>query len=182
MARPTRTGNQARQAGFTYIAVLIAIAVAGAGLAAVGELASHAAQRDKEGQLLAIGGEMRQAIGAFYERSPGEAKRYPRDLDELLEDKRQLVPQRYLRRIYPDPLTGKPEWGVVEAPSGGIMGVYSTSEREPVRTGNFRPEDESFAQARRYSEWKFVYAPKEPPPPTQGRSPSASPDAAPAAR
>ena len=164
MARPTRIGKS--QAGFTYIALLIAIAVAGAGLAAVGELASHASQRDKEAELLAIGGEMRQAIGQYYERSPGGAKRYPKDLEELLEDKRQPVPQRYLRRIYADPITGKPDWGVVEAPSGGIMGVYSPSEREPIRTGNFRPEEESFAQARRYAEWKFVYEPKEPPPPT----------------
>jgi len=71
------------------------------------------------------------------------------------------VPQRHLRRIYPDPLTGKPEWGLMEAPQGGVMGVYSTSEMVPVRSGNFSPENESFAQAQRYADWKFFYVPKE---------------------
>ncbi len=149
--------------GFTYIALLIAIAVAGAALAAIGELASHAAQREKEGELLFVGGEIRNAIAAFYERSPGGAKRYPQSLEELLEDKRQPVPVRYLRRVYPDPLTGKPDWGLLEAPGGGVMGVYSTSEMAPVRSGNFAPENESFAQAQRYADWKFFYAPKDVP-------------------
>lgn len=149
------------QKGFTYIALLIAIAVTGAALVGVGEIASHAAQREKEGELLFVGAEIRSAIGAFYERSPGGAKRYPQSLEELLEDKRQPVPVRYLRRVYPDPMTGKPDWGLVEAPGGGVMGVYSTSERVPVRSGNFPPENESFAQARRYADWKFFYVPKE---------------------
>lgn len=153
------------QRGFTYIALLIAIAVMGAGLAAVGELSSFAAQRDRENELLYVGAEIRHAIGAFYERSPGGAKRYPQSLEELLEDKRQSVPQRYLRRIYPDPLTGKADWGLVEAPGGGVMGIYSVSERVPVRTGGFSPENESFAQAQRYADWKFFYVPKDAPPP-----------------
>lgn len=152
-----------RHRGFTYIALLIAIAVTGAALAAVGELSSFAAQRERENELLYVGGEIRHAIASFYERSPGGAKRYPQSLEELLEDKRQPVPQRYLRRIYPDPLTGKADWGLLEAPGGGVMGVYSASEMVPVRSGNFSPENESFAQARRYSEWKFFYAPKEAP-------------------
>jgi type II secretory pathway pseudopilin PulG len=158
MARPTTAG---RQSGFTYILLLIAIAVTGAALAAVGELHSHAAQREKEKELLFVGGEIRHAIASFYERSPGGAKRYPQSLDELLEDKRQPAPQRYLRRVYPDPLTGKPDWGLIEAPGGGIMGVYSVSEMAPVKTGNFPPEYETFAEARRYADWKFFYSPKE---------------------
>lgn len=153
------------QKGFTYIALLIAIAVSGAALVGVGEIASHAAQREKEGELLLVGAEIRGAIAAFYERSPGGAKRYPQTLEELLEDQRQPVPVRYLRRVYPDPMTGKPDWGLLEAPGGGVMGVYSTSARVPVRTGNFPPENESFAQAQRYADWKFFYVPKEAAPP-----------------
>lgn len=150
-----------KERGFTYIGLLLAVAVSGAALAAVGELASHAAQRERENELLFVGEEMRQAIGAFYERSPGGAKRYPAALEELLEDKRHPVPQRYLRRIYPDPLTGKPDWGVIEAPGGGIMGVYSRSELAPIKRGNFPRADESFAQATRYSDWKFFHSPQE---------------------
>ncbi len=152
------------QNGLTYFALLIIIAVTGAALAGVGELSSFAAQREKEGELLAVGGEIRNAIGAFYERSPGGAKRYPQSLEELLEDKRYPVAQRYLRRLYADPLTGKPDWGLVEAPGGGVMGVYSASDKAPIRTGNFSPDNEGFASAKSYADWKFFYAPKELPP------------------
>jgi type II secretory pathway pseudopilin PulG len=133
------------QKGFTYFALLLAVAVTGAALAAFGELSSHASQRERESELLFVGDEIRHAIGAFYERSPGGAKRYPAALEELLEDKRHPVPQRHLRRIYPDPLTG----------------VYSRSELAPIRRGNFSKADESFAQATRYSDWKFFHSPQE---------------------
>jgi type II secretory pathway pseudopilin PulG len=153
-----------RQRGFTYIALLLFVGATGGVLAAYGELSSHQAQRERETELLAVGEEIRHAIGEYYERSPGGAKRFPQGLEELLEDKRHPVPQRHLRRIYPDPLTGKPDWGVVEAPGGGIMGVYSRSELAPIKRGNFAKADESFAQATRYSEWKFFHSPQEPPP------------------
>ena len=117
------------------MAALITIGVMGAGLAAYGELASHAAQREKERELLFVGNQFRQAIGAYYERSPGGAKRLPRTLEELLADKRYPMPRRYLRRLYADPITGKREWGFIQGPDGGIMGVYSLSEARPVKTG-----------------------------------------------
>lgn len=147
------------QKGFTYLALLIAVAVGGAVLAAVGELTSHAQQRDKEAELLFVGQQYREAIRAYYERSPGGAKRYPKKLEELLADNRYPTAQRYLRRPYPDPMTGKAEWGQVEAPDGGIMGVYSLSEAPPIKTGGFSKRDESFTDAARYAEWKFFYSP-----------------------
>lgn len=130
----------------------------GAGTLAYGELASRAAQREKEQELLFIGNQFRQAIGAYYERSPGGAKRFPRKLEELLEDRRHLVPQRYLRKVYADPMTGKRDWGLVAAPDGGIMGVYSQSDAQPIKTGGFRPRDGTLAQTGRYSDWHFSYA------------------------
>ena len=47
------------------------------------------------------------------------------------------MPVRHLRRLYRDPITGQDEWGLVEAPGGGVMGVYSRSEDEPIKSGNF---------------------------------------------
>jgi hypothetical protein len=49
--------------GFTYIGFLIFVAVAGAGLAAYAEIASHAAQREKEAELLFRGNAYQAAIG-----------------------------------------------------------------------------------------------------------------------
>jgi hypothetical protein len=47
----------------------------------------------------------------------------------------------------------------MEAPGGGIMGVYSLAERRPVKSGGFSREDESFADAVSYGDWKFFYTP-----------------------
>lgn len=165
-----------KQAGFTYLALLIAVAVGGGVLAAVGELTSHAQQREKETELLFAGHQYRQAIAAYYERSPGGAKRFPQKLEDMLEDKRYPMAQRYLRKLYPDPATGKAEWGLIEAPGGGIMGVYSLAELKPAKSGGFSREDESFADAATYAEWKFFYTP----PTIQNKDPNApnAPDAA----
>jgi type II secretory pathway pseudopilin PulG len=145
-----------RQQGFTLLGLMIAIGVMGAGLAAYGELASHAAQREKEQELLFVGNQFRQAIAGYYERSPG-AKRYPKKLEDLLEDRRYPMPQRYLRRVYADPITGKAEWGFIPAPDGGIMGVHSLSESQPIKTGGFRAREATLEGAGRYSDWAFSY-------------------------
>ena len=148
-----------RQKGFTLAGALILIAVLGAGMAAYGEIASHAAQREKEQQLLFVGNQFRQAIGAYYERTPGAVKRFPQTLEELLQDKRHAMPQRHLRRMYADPMTGKPQWGLVDAPGGGVMGVYSLSEAQPIKSGGFAARDDAFEDAARYSDWRFSYSP-----------------------
>ena len=143
------------QRGFTYMAFLLFIAVAGAGLAAYGELASHAAQREKEAELLFRGEQYRDAIASYYKKE----QRYPKALQDLLEDKRYPMPVRHLRKLYRDPITGDEEWGLVEAPGGGVMGVFSRSEQEPVKTGNFSPKNQEFAETQRYADWKFVHSP-----------------------
>ena len=148
-----------RESGFTYIALMIAVAVIGAGLAATGALWSQAAQREKERELLFVGDQFRQAIARYYQRTPGAAKRYPAKLEDLLLDRRYPSIERHLRRIYVDPMTGRSEWGLIEAPEGGIMGVRSLSEEVAIKTGNFRPVDKELEGKTRYSEWKFQYAP-----------------------
>jgi type II secretory pathway pseudopilin PulG len=146
------------QAGFTLVAALLVVAVLGAGVAAYGELASHAAQRDKERELLFVGNQFRLAIASYYERSPG-AKRFPQRLEDLLEDKRFPSPQRHLRRMYADPVTGKAEWGVIPGPDGGIMGVHSRSNARPIKEGNFTGRDRILEGTGRYSDWTFSYVP-----------------------
>jgi len=146
------------QRGFTYLGLLIIIAVMGMGLAAFGELHSHAAQREKERELLFVGEQFRQAIGSYYNRSPG-AKVFPKTVDELIEDKRFPMPQHHLRKLYRDPITGSTDWALVEAPGGGFMGVHSRSDEAPVKTGNFAVADEAFADAQHYADWAFTYSP-----------------------
>ena len=148
-----------RLAGFTYIVVLFAIAFIGVALALVSEVWSQTRQREKERELLYIGHQFREAISQYYQRSPGTIKRYPEKLEQLIEDKRYLTMQRYLRKIPIDPMTGKAEWGVIAAPGGGIMGVHSLSAAAPLKTDNFDAVDQAFVQGKTYSDWRFTYAP-----------------------
>lgn len=141
--------------GFTYIGFLIFVAVAGAGLAAYAEIASHAAQREKEAELLFRGIAYQAAIGSYYKVQ----QRWPQSLEQLIEDKRYPMPVRHLRKLYSDPMTGKPDWGLVEAPGGGVMGIYSRSNEIPIKTANFSSANQAFAKARAYSDWKFVHSP-----------------------
>ena len=144
------------QQGFTLLGMMILIALMGAGLAAYGELASHAAQREKEAELLFRGNQYRQAIESYYKKE----RRYPKALTDLLEDKRFPMPVRHLRKLYLDPITGAAEWGLVQAPGGGgIMGVHSKSEAQPVKSGGFSVANHAFHGARRYADWQFFYTP-----------------------
>lgn len=145
----------APQGGFTYIGFLIFVAVAGAGLAGYAEIASHAAQREKEAELLFRGTAYQAAIGSYYKVQ----QRWPQSLEQLLEDKRYPMPVRHLRKLYRDPMTGQADWGLVEAPGGGVMGVYSRSDDVPIKTANFSSANQAFANARAYSEWKFMHSP-----------------------
>ena len=148
--------NAGKQKGFTYVGFLIVVALSGAGLAAYGEIASHQAQREKETELLFRGEQIRNAIASYYRKE----QRYPQALAELLEDKRYPMPVRHLRRLYRDPMSGEADWGVVEAPgNGGIMGVHSRSEAEPIKSGNFSEKNQEFAKATKYAEWTFVHSP-----------------------
>jgi type II secretory pathway pseudopilin PulG len=148
--------------GFTYLALLFAVAIAGVVLAAVGVLWSTERQRQREAELLVIGGEFRAAIAGYYESSPGLVKRYPAKLDDLLKDDRFLSVRRHLRQVYLDPMTATHEWGLTMAPEGGIMGVYSLSETTPIKQSGFPPEWAGFEGKQHYSDWIFAYRPVEP--------------------
>jgi hypothetical protein len=155
-------GARHRSLGFTYISLLLIVAAMGAGFAAFGELASNAAKRDKEVELLFVGDAYRHAIGQYYEGSPGGHKAWPKSLEQLLKDERFAFTRRHLRRLYRDPVTGK-DWAVVEAPEGGIMGVRSASEAPPSKSANFPAGYEVFEGAQRYADWQFVYTPVQAP-------------------
>jgi len=57
-------------AGFTYIGLLIVVAIMGVTLAAIGTFWHIAQQRAKEQQLLFIGNQFSRAISFYYQNSP----------------------------------------------------------------------------------------------------------------
>jgi type II secretory pathway pseudopilin PulG len=147
-----------KQRGFTYLTVMFVVAILLGGLALVGETWETSARREKETELLFIGNQYRRAIGLFYEATPGTVKRYPRTLEDLVKDPRQPGTQRYLRKLFPDPVTGK-EWAIIRGPDGGVQGVSSPSEQAPLKIAGFRVRDASFEGAQKYSDWKFIHTP-----------------------
>ncbi len=114
MARPQR--------GFSYLAVLFLVALTAAGLAALGQAWSTAAEREREKELLFRGGEIARAIAAYAKTTP-PPEQYPKSLDDLVADNRGVKPRRHLRRAYEDPFTGKPDWELV--PEAGQPGAFS---------------------------------------------------------
>ena len=142
--------------GFTYLGLLALLVLIGLLLAGAGEVASTAARREREAQLLWVGHEYRAAIGRYW----SEKRRYPETLQELLGAAPDAPVQvRFLRRLYPDPMTNAVDWVLVPAPNGGIMGIASSSKRAPLKTGHFDEADPGFADASAYSDWQFTFVP-----------------------
>jgi type II secretory pathway pseudopilin PulG len=141
--------------GFTYLTVLFIVAMMAGGLALIGEVWHTSNLREKEAELLHVGDEYRRAIERYHRSGNGQ---YPKSLADLIRDPRQPGVVRHLRRLYPDPLTGKDEWGLVKSSDGGIAGVYSLSESAPLKVAGFAVRDASFEGKTKYSDWQFVFA------------------------
>lgn len=149
-----------RETGFTYFALIVLVMVMGMALAASGEVWHTAQKRENERELLFVGNQYRQALTQYYLHSPGKATRHPTSLDDLLLDPRYPDPRRYLRKLYPDPITRSPNWGLVTGPQGEIVGVHSLSDDEPVKQSGFKPADKGFEGKTKYSEWLFMESAK----------------------
>jgi type II secretory pathway pseudopilin PulG len=149
-----------REEGFSYVIVMFLVAILS--IAAVRGLENTLTRerRDKERETLWRGLAYREAIRLYYEGSPGTSKSYPQELKDLLYDGRPVRPVRPLRRLYTDPLSGG-EWGVVRNEEGRVIGVYPKSDAVPFKRAGFPDAIKDLAAAKRYSEWKFVYRPKQ---------------------
>lgn len=154
-----------RQQGFTLLAVLAAMFLLALATQGVMTYVSHQAQREREGDLLRIGQAYMQAIGTYYETSPGNVKRWPRTLEDLVDDKRFVGIKRHLREIYADPVARSSNWGIVLSSDGGIAGVHSLSQGRPLRSASIELGALVLPPADRYSDWLFVYQPMAGTPP-----------------
>ncbi|MEI8168777.1 MAG: type II secretion system protein [Rhodoferax sp.] len=142
--------------GFVYIGLLIGLTVIGVGLSAVSEVWYQSRQREREEDLLFIGNQFRQAITRYYIESPKGSLRFPMRMEDLLQDDRSVdKSKRFLRKIYPDPMTGKMEWGEIRLASGQLVGVHSLSTEAPLKVAEFSAQNKDLADKTRYSEWDF---------------------------
>jgi type II secretory pathway pseudopilin PulG len=150
--------------GFTFVAMLVAVAVISISLAVAGPLWSQQVRREHERELMRIGALYAQALASYRRNSPGTEHRFPSALADLLDDERTVRTQRYLRRLYPDPVAPTYAWGVLLDESGSIAGVYSRSEAEPLARSSVQVGPIVLPPARHYSDWHFMASAFDPPP------------------
>jgi len=124
--------------GFAYIALLVAIIIIGISLGAAGKYWSNVMLRDKEEELIFRGEQYRKAMDS-YASVPGKGKVFPSSIDDLLKDSRSAAGLRHLRQKYKDPITGEDFEEIKNPATKRIIGVRSTSDKEPLKQANFPP-------------------------------------------
>ena len=158
-----------RAGGFTYATVLVLVIIMGIMAGIAQETTWRAMRAEKETELIFRGEAYVHAIES-YKRVNGF---YPRDLQDLARDP-QSPTRRHLRALYPDPFAkDEAGWKLIRATDGGIQGVASASEQEPLKKGNFPRRWKDFEHAKTYRDWEFMYVP---------RAPSVTPTAPPTSR
>ena len=183
-----------RQAGFTYLGLIIFVTIiglVGAATLKIGALLQRAAAEE---ELLDIGAAFSAALDSYAAATPQGASPYPPSLKELLKDPRVPGVRRHLRKIFVDPLTGKAEWGVVYLGEGttGVVAVHSLSTARPLKIANFDSRFAGLDNADTISAWRFKARdpalgqgprqpqPAAPAPPTVQPAPAGVPAPAPA--
>jgi len=143
------------EAGFSYLMVMMAITVMGLSMTMAARQWKTMVQRELEADLLAKGIEIQTALALYSAHvkagrvMPGEV--YPQTLAELTRS-----PKPFLRKVYLDPV-GRGEWQLLRAPTGGIMGVRSTSRDRPIKQGDFPLAVRHFQGKPTHFDWVFQY-------------------------
>ena len=138
------------------VAALVLLAAMAASASVVAVRWADEAQREREQELLRIGNEIAGALAAYAKDSAGSTRSHPQELEMLLEDRRAFGTRRFLRRIEPDPMTGKSQWGLIRAEDGGIAGVFSLGEGRPFLRAPRALPCVDLPVADRYADWKFA--------------------------
>lgn len=146
-----------RQRGFTYLGLIILVAILGMVGAAGLKLGSLLQRQAAEQALLDIGAQFSDALYSYAAATPPGQPQQPPTLEALLRDPRVPQLRRHLRRRFVDPITGRADWGLVYQPgSNGIIGVHSLSVDKPLKVGNFETRFADLEGKEKLSEWVFL--------------------------
>ena len=117
--------------GFTYIGLLLIVAIAGIALSGVGIVWKTEMQRENEKELRYAGQQYVVAIASYYECKNCGPNQLPKNLKDLLKDSRTPTVVHHIRQLYRDPMTRSNDWGLIKK-GDRITGVYSKSKLEPL--------------------------------------------------
>lgn len=151
----SRGRPKSRSRGAALLLTMFLVAIIGVMLTVAGRVWRTEMQREKEAELLAVGGEIALAITRYHATS----LQYPENLNQLLLDPRQQNTVRHLRRLYRDPITGSKTWGLIKEVGGRITGVYSLGKGEPLKQAGFATAQAKFKGAKSYADWTFLAEP-----------------------
>lgn len=145
--------------GVVLLALLLSLALGGIALMAAVDVWQITRQREREVELLFAGDQYRLAIRAYYFAAPSPSQRsFPPSIAALLDDPRFPTAVHHLRRAYPDPVTGQADWGLVRL-GEGIVGVYSSSDKVPLKQAGFAQPYQHFNDQSAYTHWVFAFVP-----------------------
>ncbi len=109
--------------GFTYVGVLIAVAVMGVLLMSGAHLWVGVRDRDVLAETRWRGEQYAKAIKSYGDASVGSLRQYPKNLQDLVIDYRYILKKRHLRRLYENPSAKDGQWELVLTPDGSIRAV-----------------------------------------------------------
>jgi len=169
-----RRPRKRRSGGFTYLSLIILVAIIGLVSASALKLGSVLQRSRAEQELLDIGAAFSDALQSYASATPAGFPPQPPSLKELLRDPRFPTVRRHLRKVFVDPMTGKAEWGITYlGDKVGVLAVYSLSDAKPVKIGNFPQRFQGLAGKQKISEWRFAASGGTLPVPGQAQQPGA---------
>ena len=141
---------QTVQRGFSYLVLLLWLAIGSALLTALVSRWSFEARREREKEFVFRAEQYRLAIESYAApvnlNGCSNLQQLPVSLNDLVTDSRCGLTRHHLRALYSDPITRSPQWGLVQS-FGAIEGVYSMSDLAPVRRVD---------GVKIYRDWKFL--------------------------
>ena len=145
------------EGGFTYLGLLLAVALFALFSSTTLKIGSTVSRGVAEQELLDAGLRLTRALESYARATPANGIPYPSRIEDLLRDPRynnKVV--RHLRRIEPDPMTGKADWVAVRAGKGvGITAFHSQSAQLSLRRELPAPFRD-FNDVTTYREWVFT--------------------------
>ncbi len=159
MANPISNGRAGRAGGFTYVGLIILLAILGLVAAAGIKMGTVMQRAAAEEELLEIGAQFSAALRSYAAATPRGQPAQPPTLQELLKDPRFPNTRRHLRKIFVDPITGESEWGILYLNGEkGVIGVHSLSDKRPLKITNFDARFPNFENKEKLSQWQFTIA------------------------